>query len=100
MKEYTILAIISVFLAIVIDLVLKTRLILNKKFWIFWSVMFPLTFIINGYLTWRPIVIYGEQYYLNIRLFTIPVEDFLFGFALISLNIIIWEYYTRKCEKK
>jgi lycopene cyclase domain-containing protein len=100
MKEYTILAVISVLIAIGADHFLKTKLILNKKFWIFWGVMFILIFIINGYLTWRPVVIYGEQFYSGIRLFTIPIEDFLFGFSLISLNIIIWEYYTRRCERK
>jgi len=100
MKEYTLLAIISALFAIAVDLFLKTKLILNKKFWIFWGVMFILIFIINGYLTWRPVVTYGEEFYLNIRLFTIPIEDFLYGFSLISLNIIIWEYYTNRCAKK
>ena len=100
MKEYTLMAIASVILALGADILLRTKLILNKKFWIFWGCMFVLTFLINGYLTWRPVVLYGEQFYLGIRLFTIPIEDFLFGFSLISLNIIIWEYYTRKCERK
>lgn len=96
MKEYTLISIIFVILTITLDFVLKTRLILNKKFRVFWAVMFVLIFIVNGYLTWRPIVIYGESFYLGVRLFTIPVEDFLFGFSLITLNIIIWEYYNNK----
>jgi lycopene cyclase domain-containing protein len=100
MKEYTLLAFISVLLAILADLILNTRLILNRKFWIFWGVMFILIFIINGYLTWRPVVLYGDGFYLGIRLFTIPVEDFLYGFSLISLNVIIWEYCTKRWGKK
>ena len=97
MKEYTILAVAGVVLAIIVDmLVLKTRLMLNKKFWIFWCVMFVLIFIINGYLTWRPIVLYGEEHYLGIKLFTIPIEDFFYGFALLTLNIAIWEFYNKK----
>jgi lycopene cyclase domain-containing protein len=58
--------------------------------------MFIFILIINGYLTWRPIVIYGEAFYLGIRVFTIPVEDFLFGFSLITLNLIIWECFDKK----
>ncbi len=100
MKEYTLLAVIFVLLALALDFILKTRLVLNKKFWIFWAVMFALMFIVNGFLTWRPIVIYGEGFYLGIRLFTIPIEDFLFGFSLITSNIVIWEFYTRKTENK
>ena len=100
MKEYTLLCIVSVVFIIGLDYVLKTNLIKNKKFWVFWAVMFILIFIVNGYLTWRPIVIYGEGFYLGIRLFTIPVEDFLFGFSLITFNLIIWEYYNNRLKRK
>jgi len=100
MKEYTLLAVISVLFALTLDFVLGIKLIRNKKFWVFWLIMFVLIFIINGYLTWRPIVIYGESFYLGIRLFTIPVEDFLFGFSLITSNIVLWEYYTKRMKEK
>lgn len=97
MKEYTLLAIAGVIISVIVDvLVLRTRLVLNKKFWVFWVVMFILIFIINGYLTWRPIVLYGEGHYLGIRLFTIPIEDFLYGFSLLTLNISIWEFFSRR----
>lgn len=99
MKEYTIIAVISVLAAIVLDLFLKTRLILNRKFWVFWCVMFMLIFAVNGYLTWRPVVIYGGEYFMNIRLFTIPFEDFLYGFSLITMNIVLWEFISRKFKK-
>ncbi len=99
MKEYTILAVLSIIIAILVDLLFKTKLFVNKKFWIFWCVMFVLIFIVNGYLTWRPIVIYGEGFYLGIRLFTIPIEDFMYGFALITMNISIWEFFSRKYKK-
>ena len=99
MKEYTILAVISVILAILLDIILKTKLFLNKKFWVFWCVMFILIFIVNGYLTWRPIVLYDEKFYLGIRLFTIPIEDFIYGFSLITMNIALWEFFSRKIKK-
>lgn len=98
MKEYTIISVISVLVVIALDLILKTKLVTSRKFWIFWGVMFVIIFIINGYLTWRPIVTYGNEFYFGIRLFTIPVEDFLYGFSLLTGNIIIWEYYTAKKE--
>lgn len=94
--EYSILSFISIAVAVIVDQVLKTNLVKNKKFWIFWAVMFVLIFIVNGYLTWRPIVLYGEGHYMGIRIFTIPVEDFLYGFSLITLNISIWEFITRR----
>jgi len=100
MKEYTILAFIAAAGAILLDIILKTRLMKNKRFWVFWAVMFVLIFIVNGYLTWRPIVLYNDSFYLGIRLFTIPVEDFIYGFALLTMNISIWEYFTRKFKQQ
>jgi len=96
MKEYTLLAVIGAFVAIALDLLLRTNLVRQLRFWIFWGAMGVMTFIINGYLTWRPIVMYGESFFLGVRIFTIPVEDFLFGFALITSNIVLWEYFTRR----
>jgi lycopene cyclase domain-containing protein len=97
--EYTILAVISVYIAVRLDSRLGNRLFRNKKFWVFWAVMFVLIFIVNGYLTWRPIVTYGEGYYLGVRLFTIPIEDFIYGFSLITMNISLWEYFTKKFHR-
>jgi lycopene cyclase domain-containing protein len=88
-------------LTVVSDLlILRTKLIYKKNFWIFWAVMFMLIVIVNGYLTARPIVLYNDNYFMNIRFITIPLEDFLFGFSLISSNVIIWEYFTGKWVKK
>ncbi|MCX7878667.1 MAG: lycopene cyclase domain-containing protein [Ignavibacteria bacterium] len=101
MKEYTLIAVTSVIVVIIFDLViLKTKLVKEKKFWIFWAVMFMLLIIVNGYLTWRPIVTYNSNFFMNIRFFTIPLEDFLFGFSLISSNIILREFYERICLRK
>lgn len=93
MKEYTVLAAASVLVTIVLDRALGTRMLAKKAFWIFLTVMTGFTFIVNGYLTWRPIVLYSEKFFLNIRLWTIPVEDFLYGFALITCTIILWEFF-------
>jgi len=96
MKEYTIIAVIFVVLSLILDRILKTKLTSDKRFWIFWVIMIVISFIINGYLTWRPVVMYSEAQYLGFRLFTVPVEDFLFGFSLVTSNIAIWEFITRK----
>lgn len=96
MITYTNLAIFSVCIVIIIDLAAGTKLVLKKQFWNFWLILVVLLFIVNGYLTWRPIVTYGKDFITNIRLFTIPIEDFLYGFSLITLNIIIWELFNSR----
>lgn len=96
MKEYTILAFASAFAVAIVDHVLHVRLLVRKEFWIFSMVMFCFTLIANGYLTSRPIVLYGEQFFMSVRLWTIPVEDFFYGFSLVTLTIVLWEYFKRK----
>jgi len=56
--------------------------------------------IVNGILTGtgleEPVVRYNELENLNIRLFTIPVEDVFYGFELILLNLFIYLQLLRK----
>jgi len=92
MKEYTLVAMVSVLFVVLLDRLLRTRLTGRAEFWIFIGVMFGFKLVFNGYLTWRPIVLYGEQFFLNVRLGTIPLEDFLFGFSMITLTVVLWEY--------
>ena len=96
MREYTILSLLSVLLTAVLDRTLRTGVLRKAHFWVFMGVMFGFMLIANGYLTWRPIVLYGERFSLGLRLVTIPVEDFLFGFSLVGMSVILWEYFKRK----
>lgn len=98
MKEYTLLAAASALMTIWLDRFLGTNVLRRKIFWIFLGVMFFFKVFVNGYLTWRPIVLYGEPYYLGVRLGTIPVEDFVYGFSLVALSVILWERHMRQKE--
>jgi lycopene cyclase domain-containing protein len=49
---------------------------------------------VDGWLTKlsSPIVIYQEKQTSGLRFpFDIPVEDFLFGFALVTAVLLLWE---------
>jgi lycopene cyclase domain-containing protein len=96
MKEYTLFALLSAAVTVFLDRALRTRLLATRPFWIFLAVMYAFKLLANGYLTWRPIVLYDERFFLNVRLGTIPVEDFFYGFALIGLSVIFWEYFKRR----
>jgi lycopene cyclase domain-containing protein len=56
-------------------------------------------FIVNGILTGtgleEPVVWYNDNENMGVRLFTIPVEDTIYGFLLIGLNITLYEFFKR-----
>ncbi len=91
MKEYTLLSILFLILAILMDYRYKTNLLKNKLFYLFLAIIFGFKLVVNGYLTSYPIVIYNPLMFLGIRLGSIPVEDFIFGASMVIMTIVFWE---------
>jgi len=89
---YTLLAVASVLLAIILDLfILKSRILATGRFWFAWAILVFFQLISNGWLTGRKIVQYDEAMIIGPRLGYAPLEDLLFGFALIVATIATWE---------
>jgi lycopene cyclase domain-containing protein len=88
---YTLLAAIAVVVAIVVDLVVtRSRILARGKFYLAWAILVFFQLLTNGWLTGRNIVMYDEAQILGLRLAYAPVEDLLFGFALIVVTISVW----------
>ena len=87
---------ITFLLSICLDFLLKTKLFQKSTFLIFLGFVNILTFIFNLYLTARPIVTYNPLMKSNLKIITIPIEDFVYGMVLISLVIMIYERTLRK----
>lgn len=96
MKEYTILAVVSVVAAVILDRTSKVGLLKKREFYLFLAIILFFKLLVNGYLTASPIVMYNPGFFLGIRLITIPLEDFLFGFSMVTMAIIFWEYFKRR----
>ncbi len=95
MKEYTLLAAVSVLITLIIDRRMQTFILSKGLFWVFIVIIIFFKFLVNGYLTSSGIVLYNPNSYLGIRLGSIPLEDFLFGFSMVTLGIIFWEYFKK-----
>jgi len=71
------------------------------KFYLSYLIIFlgPFLFV-NGVLTGSfiedQVVWYNNYENLSFRIFTIPVEDFVYGFLLYLMNISLYEYFIRK----
>ena len=90
-KEYTGLALLALGLVAVLDRLLHTNIFRQKLTYPFLAISTAFMLIFNGYLTARPVVLYGESYQLGLRIFTIPVEDFVYGYALLLLCLVVFE---------
>jgi len=79
--------------AILTVIVLTKNLRLLSEFYLTFLVMLIPFFIVNGILTGsfieNEVVWYNNTENLGIRLFTIPIEDTVYAFTLILLNIFI-----------
>lgn len=93
MKEYTILAISSVLFTFFLDRRTRVGVLRRKDFYPFILIILFFKFLVNGYLTASNIVIYNPKFFLGLRIGSIPLEDFLFGFSMVTLSIVFWEYF-------
>jgi lycopene cyclase domain-containing protein len=89
---YTQIAIFAVFLALVTDYyIARTRLILTKRYWASYGIIVFFQLITNWWLTSRNIVMYSPDAIIGWRIASAPVEDLLFGFALVTLVWVLWD---------
>lgn len=92
---YTLPAALAVALVCVFELtVLRTGLFRRPAYWISMVIVLAFQVVVDGWLTKlsAPIVAYDERHTTGIRFpFDIPIEDFLFGFALITAVLLLWE---------
>jgi lycopene cyclase domain-containing protein len=91
---YTIEALGAVIVTAFVDLFLtKSAALRTKDFWITWVIVAVFQVPVDGWLTKAssPIVIYNVRQFSQVRLpFSIPIEDFAYGFALTLLTITLW----------
>ncbi|MCV7229401.1 lycopene cyclase domain-containing protein [Mycolicibacterium komossense] len=74
--------------------VLRTGLFQKLGYWLTMVIVLGFQIPVDGWLTKlsAPIVRYDEQHTIGLRFpFDIPVEDFLFGFAMVTAVLLLWE---------
>lgn len=102
---YTQIAVVAAVLAVAIDIrVIKSAITTRKVFWVSYAIMIFFQLITNGILTGAGIVEYSgikiigsdtpvdsrPPFIGDGRIAYAPVEDLVFGFALIVLTLSMW----------
>ncbi|MDQ7808849.1 lycopene cyclase domain-containing protein [Amycolatopsis sp. A133] len=100
---YTVPAVAAVAAVVLAELfLLRTGLFRRPAYWITIAIVTGFQIPVDGWLTKLsdPIVRYAPQHITNWRLpWDIPVEDFLFGFALVTAVLLVWERADPRRER-
>jgi lycopene cyclase domain-containing protein len=99
--NYTVAAVLAVVAVVVIDLlVARTKLLRRKAFWTAYGIVLFFQLIVNGLLTGLRIVRYDRGAITGVHIVFAPVEDLLFGFALVTLTLILWVWVGRRAHAR
>lgn len=103
MGEYTLAASMAVVLVIAAELVwFRSGLFRTRAYWISMAIILFFMVLTDGWLTKlsAPIVLYNRDEFSGVRFpWDIPVEDFLFGFALLTLVMLLWDRAGRTLDR-
>ncbi len=103
MPEYTLLAVASVLVTLAAERFwLRTGIFRTARYWLSMGIVVVFQVLVDGWLTKlsAPIVIYDESQTLGVRVpWDIPVEDYLFGFSMVTLTILLWVRWGRRHEE-
>jgi lycopene cyclase domain-containing protein len=92
---YTAPAVLAVLAVCALELAaLRTGLFRRPAYWLSMLIVVGFQILVDGWLTKlsAPIVVYDDRQTTGIRFpIDIPVEDFLFGFALVTAVLLLWE---------
>ncbi len=94
MPWYTIMTLVAMAAVVALELlVVRSGIFRSPAYWIALGICFLFQIPVDGWLTKlsSPIVIYNSEVFSDIRIFwSSPIEDWGFGFALMTLALSIW----------
>jgi len=99
--SYTALALLGVVGAVLVDtLLLRTWLVRRKTYWTAYAIVLFFQLVANGIFTGLRIVRYDPAATLGPRVAFAPVEDLLFGYAMITLTLSTWVWLGRRAQRR
>jgi lycopene cyclase domain-containing protein len=94
------MALVGVGVTVLLDLaVVRTRLLLTADYWVAYAVVVAFQLLVNGVLTCRDVVT-GYDTILGPRVACAPVEDLLFGFAMVTQTLVWWVWLGRRAAAR
>ena len=94
---YTQITVYALIMTIFFDMfITKNSLLSTLRFWFSYAIIVPFQLVTNWWLTSREIVVYNPESIIGLRVAGAPVEDLIFGFAMILAVMSLWETMLRR----
>lgn len=90
--SYTFVDFLYLGMALTVAYLLNREMLSSLTFWIFILTSYIPFLVFDFFLTALPVVEYGFNSTLGIRIITIPIEDFIYSFSMLTLYTA---FYTR-----
>lgn len=91
---YSLCALLAAGVVVVIEVAwARTGIFTKASYWTTMVITFGFQILVDGWLTKlsAPIVRYNAHEFSGVRFpWDIPVEDFVYGFALVTLVLVLW----------
>lgn len=94
--EYTTLALASVGITIIFISNFMIEIFYSKLFWIYIAFTILVFLIFNYLLTSIPVVEYSSLAIIGFRVITIPIEDFMFNFSMLTLYLAVYLWVSKR----
>lgn len=95
LPEYTVLTVVGIIVVIAVELfIVRSGIFRKLAYWLALAICLSFQILVDGWLTKlsNPIVLYNPDQMLGIRFpWDIPIEDFGFGFAMLTTVIMVWQ---------
>lgn len=97
--SYTQITVYALILSVLFDMFIsRISLLATLRFWLSYAIIVPFQLITNWWLTSREIVIYNPETIIGLRIAGAPIEDLVFGFAMILAVMSMWEALLKRRE--
>jgi len=89
-QGYTSKALASCSLFFAVACWLDRPLLNSKQYWVWLAICYVPFLLINSVLTALPVVEYNPAAIFGVRVFTIPIEDFFYNYAMLSFYLLFY----------
>ena len=97
--SYSALAVTAVVVVLVLDLaVYRTRMVTRAAYWTAYAIIVSFQLLMNGVLTGLGVVVYDPDAIWGPRIAYAPIEDLLFGWAMVTLTLASWAAVNRRAN--